>query len=124
MLTLNLLAVLEAHAGQVRAALEHLDVACSYVCSYWRQRERNRQERSNKRCGLVRTQGAGIFLRSPRLTCNIETHVEVHVRHFSAALESLDVTCSSCSLFKQQKVRSGRSHEKIPTKGADWYAEE
>ena len=30
-LTLNLLAAGEVHAGQVRALLEHLDVACSYI---------------------------------------------------------------------------------------------
>ena len=57
-LTLNLRAVAEAHAGQVRAVLEHLDVACSYVVfsyMYWKQCERNGQERS-VRCGLVRNE--------------------------------------------------------------------
>ena len=29
---------------------------------------------------------------------------------------------SSCSLFKEQKVQSKRSREKIPTKGGDWCA--
>ena len=29
---------------------------------------------------------------------------------------------SSCSLFKEQKVQSKRSREKIPTKGGDWAA--
>ena len=52
LLTLNLIASTEVHAGQVRTLLEHLDVACSYVVrSYWKA---DGQERSNKGCGLVR----------------------------------------------------------------------
>ena len=32
---LDFLAVVEVHAGQARAALEHLDVTCSYVVWSW-----------------------------------------------------------------------------------------
>ena len=59
-LTLNLLAVREGHPGQVRAVLEHLNVAYShvvFVLQEVRQHiasvEMNRQEHSEK-CGLVR----------------------------------------------------------------------
>ena len=68
--------------------------------------------------------GCGIFLKSPRLTCDLPAVVEVHVHQFRAALESLDVACSSCSLFKGFNAPSERSREKIPTKGADWCAKE
>ena len=59
MLTLNPKASKEVHAGQIRAALEHLNVAYSHVVFVQEVRQRialvemNRQECSEK-CGLVR----------------------------------------------------------------------
>ena len=79
-LTLNLPAHVEVHAGQVRAIPEHLDVACSYVVrSYWKQRERSGQERSNKGCGLVRKENSGKFLQ--RLTFQAVDAAQVDARH-------------------------------------------
>ena len=91
-LTLNLVAPVEAHAGQVRAVLEHLDVACSYVCSYWRQRERNGQERS-KDADWCAKNSSGKFIRCV-LTMNAPAELEVHAGQVRAALEHLDVACS------------------------------
>ena len=113
-LTLNLLAPIEVHVGQVRAALEHLDVACSYVVrSCCRQfdsakhcEEMNVQEYSQK-CGLVRKYGCSsvfltensfadfhIFVTGRFVASNAIALAEVHGRQQVAAFKNLDVPCS------------------------------
>ena len=93
MLTLNLLALVEVHVGQVRAILEHLDVA-------WCVRGAESATAHGKRSGTFcksadwcAKKSSGNFIRCV-LTLNLLAVSEAHAGQVRAALEHLNVACS------------------------------
>ena len=126
-------AEVEVHAGQVRAALEHLDVACSYVVrSHWGQFGRSGQEHSAQ---VVRTgaqRGAqeiafDVLTRDFHGVILIPSHV--HMGQHRELLENLDVACSrgqhieyelsgnipkKCGLVRKEELRNFHTMRAYP----------